>query len=324
MKGKLIHPLWIHLAAAAAFIWLIIRLISAQPLPESAPLHFSTSGIPNGYGSPWIAFGIAIALSLLYIGISILLDELWARQESRKTFNWLSLFDDIIVGFLTGVSIGYLSFLTGSGTQFLFPWQQALVTTIVVLITAIVLELLRPYRMWQTTVSAENTANLETELKQKLASSKTVMFWQSQNPGYITLMTIALPIILMISAVLSLGTSLWVAIVLLTVGLLLAVMYGGQRTLVTHQGVSVRLGVFGIRLLSLSMPEIIKIEKHSFSPLKDFGGYGIRFNREMKAFFLRGNRGVKLTRSDGKVFLIGSDHPDQLEAAIKTIHMFNA
>ena len=67
------------------------------------------------------------------------------------------------------------------------------------------------------------------------------------------------------------------------------------------------------------MSDITNIETHSFSPLKDFGGYGIRINREMKAYFLTGNMGVKLTLSDGKRYLIGSDHPERLAAVIKAL-----
>ncbi len=322
MKYKLIHPLWTHLAAAAALLWLIIRLIGALPLPRSAPIHFSWPGVPNAVGTPWMVFGITLALCLLYIAISIFLDELWARQETRKRFNWLSLFDDIIVGFIAGISAGYLDFLSGLNPVFPFPWQQTLLITGMAFAAAVVFELLRPYRVWEKTISAEDTTKLEAQLKQKLSSSTPVLFWQSQNPGYITLLTIALPVILTIGAISLLDTSLWVAVMLFVVGLMLTLIYGGQRTLVTQQAVSVRFGLLGLRLLNLSMPEIIRIEGHSFSPLKDFGGYGIRFNREMKAFFMRGNRGVKLTGSDGKVFLIGSDHPDQLETAIKTIHNF--
>jgi hypothetical protein len=39
----------------------------------------------------------------------------------------------------------------------------------------------------------------------------------------------------------------------------------------------------------------------------------------MKAYFLTGNMGVKLTLSDGKRYLIGSDHPERLAAVIKAL-----
>lgn len=322
MKWKLIHPLWTHLAAVAAVIWLLIRLCVSLPLPDSAPLHFSLSGAPDSYGSPWLVIGLILILSIFYIGISIFLDELWARQETRKTFNWLSLFDDIIVGFMVGVNSGYLSFLSSGSTSFTIPWQNTLAVTGIILLIALILEYLRPFKIWQTEIIREDTSDLENELNNKLAVSSPVLFWQSQNPGYVTILSISLSVIMFAAAASLLGTVIWISAILFAVGLLLIALYGGQRVLVTQQSVQVRFGLFGIHLITLPISEIDKIEIHSFSPLKDFGGYGIRFNREMKAFFLRGNRGVKITRTDGKVFLIGSDHPEHLETAIRTIHAF--
>jgi hypothetical protein len=61
------------------------------------------------------------------------------------------------------------------------------------------------------------------------------------------------------------------------------------------------------------------VETHEFSPLRDFGGYGIRANKGMSGYFLRGNRGVKLTTANGKKYLIGSDNADRLAAVISAI-----
>jgi hypothetical protein len=45
----------------------------------------------------------------------------------------------------------------------------------------------------------------------------------------------------------------------------------------------------------------------------------VRFNREMKAYFLRGTRGVKFTMTNGKKYLIGSDHPEQMHAVVSSL-----
>ena len=277
MKCKLVHPAWTHLPAIAVLVWMIVRLITSLPLPKEAAVHFSVSGIPDSFGKPWLAVGIILALSVLYIVISVFLDELWARQETRKTFNWLSLMDEAIVGFIAGTGGGYLLYLSAGSQVFAFPWVQIVTVTAIALIAGIILELLRPYRAWHEDVRIEDTSLLESELKKKLSSSMPVAFWQSQNPGYVTILSITLPIILFAGAIATLSVSVWVSVILFIVGLFLIVMYGGQRTLVTQNGITVRLGLFGIPLLSMKMSEIVKIEGHSFSPLKDFGGYGIRF-----------------------------------------------
>ena len=86
MRTRLIHPLWTHIPAVAVFIALIIYIASTGSLPDEVPLHFNVAGIPDSYGSPLIAIGIIIGLSVFYILLSVFLDELWARQENAKSF----------------------------------------------------------------------------------------------------------------------------------------------------------------------------------------------------------------------------------------------
>lgn len=75
----------------------------------------------------------------------------------------------------------------------------------------------------------------------------------------------------------------------------------------------------GIKVLKLRTDAITGVETHEFASLKDFGGYGIRFNSEMKAYYLRGTRGVKLTDSNGKKYLIGSDNAERLATVINYV-----
>jgi hypothetical protein len=316
MKIKLVHSLWTHLPAAAALFILIGYIISAGPLPAVAPVHFNASGAPDRYGSPWIAFGLNIGLSVLFILISIIIDELWARQEKAKSFNWLALLDEIVVGTMAGTGLGYLNFLTtGSGT-FGFPWTQLLFFSGGTMVLAVIVETFRPYRPDSTQTPIEESRIEDAELAEQLKKGSSFVYWDYQNPFYITLLTTALPLVMFISAIFSWSEEAWVAVLLCAVGLLLIIPYGGQRTLVTRQEVTVRWGIFGIKVLQLKVSEIANVETHEFAPLKDFGGYGIRFNREMKAYFLQGTRGAKITTAAGKKYLIGSDHAERLVAVI--------
>jgi hypothetical protein len=103
------------------------------------------------------------------------------------------------------------------------------------------------------------------------------------------------------------------------VGISLVLPLGGQRIIVTRQNVTIKWGIIALKVLNLEIPAIASAELHDFSPLKDFGGYGIRQNREMKAYYLSGSRAVKLETTGGKKYLIGSDHPENLATVINTI-----
>ena len=319
MKLKLVHPLWTHLPSIAALIILLIFILAAGTLPAEAPVHFGFSGEPNRYGSPWEVFSIIIGLSVLYILVSILLDELWARQEKAKSFNWLSLMDDIFVPFMAGVSLGYLSFLKSGDDTFTFPWAYSVPMTGGAIVLAIILDILRPYRPYQIPLITKESRNLKEQITKSLRDNTSFVYWDYQNPFYVTLITVVLPLVMFLVAAITWFSQIWVAVVMLLVGIMLIIPYGGQRTLVTRDQVVIRWGILGLRVLRLKTADINGLEIHEFQPLKDFGGYGIRVNREMWAYYLRGNRGVKITRTRGKTVLIGSDQPETLFTVLQGI-----
>jgi hypothetical protein len=294
-------------------IFIIVYTIAMGPLPANAPLHWDFHGQIDSYGSPYLGFGITVGLSILFIGISILFDELWARQEKRKTFNWFSLFDEITVGFMVGVYTGYLQHLKSGNTSFSFPWVLVLVIAGTLLIAAVLLDRLRPFRPQAKVPFGDTTARVK-ELAEKVKRGESFMHWESQNPFWVVLVTIILPVIMLVVAVVVWFSTPWASLVLLVVAVMMVFPYGGMQTTVTRQEISVRFGIIGLRVLRLKTEEIENIELKEFSPMADFGGYGIRFNREMSAYYMRGNRGIKLTTTKGKKYIIGSDNPEELYA----------
>jgi hypothetical protein len=101
--------------------------------------------------------------------------------------------------------------------------------------------------------------------------------------------------------------------------LLMLFTFNGQRVLVTRQNLSIRWGAIGLRVLNLDTAEIVTVEVMEFSPLRDFGGYGIRYGRGMSAYYLQGRRGVKITTVKGKQYLVGSDYPERLLTVLELI-----
>lgn len=54
----------------------------------------------------------------------------------------------------------------------------------------------------------------------------------------------------------------------------------------------------------------------TYHPIRDYGGWGIRYGRKGKAYNVSGNQGVELVFAEGKPLLIGSQRPEELAAAI--------
>ena len=319
MKTKLTHPLWTHIPAAAALFFLLVRLITTKIPRGTVAIHFDSQGLPNSYGLAWFSFGLAIGLSILFIGISIAIDEPWARDEKSKTFNWLSLLDDVMVGFLVGTTLGYLNYLSSGADTFLFPWRNALLITAGTTLAGVLLEFIRPFKYNPRLVTVTDTTVMEKEVEQRLKQGENFVYWQSQNPIYVSILFTVLPVVFLFAAVFLWTQSPWLTIEFLVIGLAIMIGYGGMRTLVNREYLIVRFGILGIRVLRIPITNIKEVTIHEFSAFRDFGGAGIRSNGKMTAYFLRGSRGVKITTINEKQYLIGSDHPDELNAVLKAL-----
>jgi len=316
VKGKLIHPLWTHLPALLLILAAVYFTIRGMPLPDPAPVHFDLSGQPNGYGSPWTSSVLLLGLSVGFMVLSGWLDELWARQEKNKTFNWMSLFDEFAIGSMCGVQVAYVNMLASPLRIFPFPWVEMVTACGLGVGLAVVLELLRPYRHYETKLVVEDTGQVSEEITRIIQAGQPLSYWESQNPPYAGVLAVIMPLIFIVSGIFTWAALPWLSVILAVIALGMLSTYGGFRTQVTRDSVTVRLGVPGIRLLQLKMADIASVEVHAFAPLRDFGGYGIRFNGEMQAYYLQGDRGVKITTVYGKKYLVGSDHPAHLAAVI--------
>lgn len=69
---------------------------------------------------------------------------------------------------------------------------------------------------------------------------------------------------------------------------------------------------------TINFPEIASCEARTYRPIKEYGGWGIRYGwKRGKAYNVSGNRGVQLKFLNGKKLLIGSQRPEELAQAIK-------
>jgi hypothetical protein len=289
------HPWWTNLPAAVLF-WGMIGFVVVRSLYSDHYWH----------RIDWDP----LAISLLLIGISLVIDELWARQEMRKTFNWMSLFDEAAVGFIAaGFVVHFRPGIQG-------PRLLAAGAAVAI---ALLLELARLFVPREDDVPAENTSALAAELARRREAGERVAYWAAQNPGWLTGLIVAVGALLLFGIMRTYQVFPWVSVVMLLLAVGLVLLYGGLRVSVNQGLLEVRLGMLGIQLLSLPTSEIADASVHPFAPLKDFGGYGVRGNREMKAYFFRGNRGVKVRTRQGRQYLIGSDRPERLATALTAV-----
>ncbi len=122
----------------------------------------------------------------------------------------------------------------------------------------------------------------------------------------------------------SLGSGpVWIAVLTATFGVVLMgafyLLMGDLRTRVKLDGVYVSFGRLGLIRKRIPFEEIDEARAVTYSPILEFGGWGIRIGRRRKtAWTVRGNRAVRMDLTNGKVFYLGSDRPERLVEWIRS------
>lgn len=110
--------------------------------------------------------------------------------------------------------------------------------------------------------------------------------------------------------------ALWVLI-----GIGLPMLFYGARlvTEVRTDGVYVRFFPFHFAVLRFPLNSIKSYEARTYSPIGEYGGWGIRYGWNGKAYNVSGNQGLQLELNDGKRILIGTQCPLDFISALRSL-----
>jgi hypothetical protein len=82
----------------------------------------------------------------------------------------------------------------------------------------------------------------------------------------------------------------------------------------------VGLGSVGVISKKIRYDRIVRTESVTYSPIREFGGWGVRRGREgKKVWSARGNHAVVLHLKEGTRLYVGSDFPHRLEERIRAV-----
>jgi len=321
MKRWLHHPLWAHGPAFALWVGFVVWFLSSTSgFARAVPLQIGLDGTPQTWGSPWAAFGLVAGLGLFFLALGILIDEQWAMQESRKRFNLLSLLDEVVLGLLITIQVVFLRLASEGADAYAVPIEWFMVGLGGPLVLGVLVEWLRPYRPSSAIPAVAAVGEgFRTKLYESLARGEALTYWDVQNPRYVSWLSIGVPVALWVAAGFLVATSVVAASVQALVGVLLLQFYGGQRTRVDREGLTIRYGLAGIRIFRCSRSQITGIRIRTFAPIADFGGYGIRMAKGVTAYYLAGRSGVQLELEGRRSVLIGSMHPERLAAVLEAL-----
>lgn len=148
----------------------------------------------------------------------------------------------------------------------------------------------------------------------RLPSDDVTEFHEEQSFDQVWLWAILGIEMLIVMIPLIMTSQPWWTIIVGIGALVLSMALLGSIRLTTRldaEGVHYRMRVFHWKERTIPWDEIDQIYVRKYSPIGEYGGWGIRFGRGGRAFNVRGNYGIQIVRKNGKRLLLGTQRPDE-------------
>ena len=102
-----------------------------------------------------------------------------------------------------------------------------------------------------------------------------------------------------------------------TVMLLPIIIYLAElRVEVSEDGLKYQFFPFHIKVYEIRFADIDSFKELIYSPLKDYGGWGMKYSFSGIAYNVSGNKGVKIFLKNGKKVLFGTQKPHKFFEAL--------
>ncbi|WP_440992080.1 DUF6141 family protein [Haloarchaeobius baliensis] len=116
-----------------------------------------------------------------------------------------------------------------------------------------------------------------------------------------------------------LGPVSWIGLII--VGVIALFLYSLRlETEVRADGLYLRLWPLHRSFRRISWTEINRYESRQYDPLREFGGWGIRWVPGKIAYNVSGNQGVWIERANAQSVLVGTQHVGEFVKAIDEVY----
>lgn len=96
-------------------------------------------------------------------------------------------------------------------------------------------------------------------------------------------------------------------------------MAAGLTVRLYQEHMELGLGTAALIRKRVRYDDIEALESVKYHPLAEFGGWGVRFSGNKRAWTARGDKAVVLHMADGILLYVGSDKPQRLEERIRAV-----
>ena len=91
-------------------------------------------------------------------------------------------------------------------------------------------------------------------------------------------------------------------------------------TCIDRNGIRYRFFPFQLKFRTLAWEEIEHAEVLKYDPIRDYGGWGIRYGKKGKALNVSGKMGLKLDLKNGKHLLLGTKKEQELKDYLRLLN----
>lgn len=317
-------------ALAAAFVLLFVWM---PRLPNPAATHWSGSGAPDGFGSPWAYVWI---MALAGVGIVLML---WAFVEFGSRAPALSPKRVMPVWsgyqrFLAAFGLGYAVFL--AVTMLASVWVQldledarqaggnGLPMAVAFGVWALV-TLLGWLVQPKTEIAAPSEGSAEPL---PVKASERFAWFGEVRPSKVFVGVVGSAVLVIIAATVWVcsvqvspaeqGAMVATRVMMVVVALLmlvLALTSSWFRVRIDEQGLEVRSAI-GWPVFRLPADEVQSVEAAQIAPLAEFGGWGMRWAPGRFGIVMRTGEGIIAKRKDGRIFAVTLDDAETAASAL--------
>ncbi|MGB0525505.1 MAG: hypothetical protein ACPGJS_21190 [Flammeovirgaceae bacterium] len=110
-------------------------------------------------------------------------------------------------------------------------------------------------------------------------------------------------------------------ILILTSSMLLLFYVMELRTMVKTDGIYYQFYPIHFKYKKVTWDDLESFYIRKYNPIKEYGGWGIRFGFNGKAYNVSGDMGLQLTYKNGKKLLLGTQKPGELDSIIEDLKL---